>query len=138
MYLLDTNVISERLKPKPNTGVVRWLDAHDDEGYYLSVLTLGEIRKGIELQGDHRKKLRYIAWLEHSLPAQFVDRILGIDAHVADQWGRMIAKMTGTIQMIDSLIAATALVHNLSVVTRNEKDFSLFPVEVINPWKSTS
>jgi toxin FitB len=135
MYLLDTNVISERLRPTPDSNVIQWLEKNDIEEYYLSVLTLGEIRKGIEINPDERKKLRYLSWLEYSLPEQFGGRILTLDARIADRWGCMMAPLKGHIHMVDSLIAATAIAHDLCVVTRNVKDFSKFPVDLIDPWK---
>jgi hypothetical protein len=100
----------------------------------LSVLTLGEIRKGIDLLIDDERKLRLLDWLEVELPAFFSSRILPVDAAVADRWGRLIAQAGRPRPAIDSLLAATALTHGLRLVTRNSRDFDFLELEVINPW----
>lgn len=107
-----------------------------DEAHYLSVLTLGELRKGVELlpQGGKRERLRL--WLESELPAWFGDRLLPLDAAVADGWCRLLAKIRRTPSTTDSLIAATALHHDLRIVTRNVADFEFPGLEVVNPWMS--
>jgi predicted nucleic acid-binding protein len=134
-YLIDTNVLFELLKLQPHTNVVGWFNVVSSESLYLSVLTMGEIRKGIEKLDHSHKKSKLVMWLETELPTWFGDRILAIDQDVAERWGYITAKNTGNISAIDSLIAATALVHNLKVVTRNMKDFLIFPdLEVMNPW----
>lgn len=135
-YLLDTNVISELVRPRPDPGVVDWFRHAPDEALHLSVLTLGEIRKGIENLSDtvRREKLR--VWLEHDLPQWFEGRVLPIDVLVAERWGAMLGRIGRSLPAIDSLLAATALHHELRIVTRNEKDFEYFELEVINPWKT--
>jgi len=100
----------------------------------VSVLTLGEIRRGIEKLSDSRRRSRIIAWLELELPNWFEDRILPIDQAVADEWGRLTARAIPTPPIIDGLIAATALCHRLTIITRNNKDFSLAGIDIINPW----
>lgn len=134
-YLLDTNVISETVRPRPDKQVLDWFDKTPDDALHVSVLTLGEIRKGIEkmAQTEHRERLRI--WLEHNLPDWFEDRILPVDNHVAERWGVLSAELGRTPPAIDSLLAATALHHGLRLVTRNEQDFDFPSLEVINPWK---
>ncbi|MGV8039329.1 MAG: type II toxin-antitoxin system VapC family toxin [Thermoanaerobaculaceae bacterium] len=133
-YLLDTNVISELARPTPEPLVVAWFKAVPDEALFLSVLTLGEIRKGVDLlpPGSRREKLR--VWLETELPAWFGARLLPVDAQVADRWGRLLAEAGRPLAAIDSLIAATALCHDLRLVTRNAPDFAFPGLEVIDPW----
>jgi toxin FitB len=133
-YLLDTNVISELARSTPDARVVAWFRAIPDEALHLSVLTLGEARKGVDLlpAGSRREKLR--VWLETELPAWFGTRLLAVDAQVADRWGRLLAEAGRPVAAIDSLIAATALHHDLRLVTRNISDFSFPGLEVVDPW----
>lgn len=133
-YLLDTNVISEMVRARPNPGLLRWFAETPSVALHLSVLSLGEIRKGVEnlKKGDRKEKLR--VWLEQELPAWFEDRLLPVDAPVADQWGRMLAAVSRPVPAIDSLLAATALHHALRMVTRNQNDFVYPGLEVVNPW----
>jgi len=105
------------------------------EGLYLSVLSLGEIRKGVEKMSAGRRRDQILSWLEHDLPMWFEDRMLPVDNRVADEWGRLLSKLERTCPAIDSLIAATALNHHLTVVTHNIKDFDLPGVDTLNPWK---
>ncbi|BCB25948.1 ribonuclease VapC [Sulfurimicrobium lacus] len=133
-YLVDTNVLSELRRKNPNPGVVTWFTQRPATTLYLSVLTLGEIRKGIEGLGDEKRRMALLDWLETDLPAFFTGRILPVDAPVADRWGRLVAAAGRPLPAIDSLLAATALVHDLVLVTRNSRDFSDLPVQLINPW----
>lgn len=134
-YLLDTNIISELTRTHPHKGVVSWLGQVPDERLYLSVLSLGEIRKGAErLPADGRRE-RLRVWLEHDLPLWFGARILPIDKAVADRWGRLQHQAGRNLPVIDSLLAATALHHELRLVTRNLADFSYAGLEVIDPWR---
>jgi hypothetical protein len=135
-YLLDTNIISEVARTKPNAAVVEWLDKVPQSALHMSVLSLGEIRNGVERlkPGPRRESLR--VWLEQVLTAWLEDRILPVDHAVADQWGRLTAATKNTLSTADSLIAATALTHNLRVVTRNTKDFDVPGLELVNPWKA--
>jgi hypothetical protein len=119
---------------EPNVGVMNWFVQRPATTLYLSVLTLGEIRKGIDLLIDDERKLRLLDWLEVELPAFFSSRILPVDAAVADRWGRLIAQAGRPRPAIDSLLAATALTHGLRLVTRNSRDFDFLELEVINPW----
>ncbi len=133
-YLIDTNVLSELVRPTPNKHVVHWFENVPDESLYISVLTLGEIRKGIEKITDKNKREKLRIWLEHEIPNWFGSRILTIDFKITDRWGKMLAQLKHPAPAIDSLIAATALEHNLSIVTRNVEDFKFPTLEVINPW----
>ena len=101
---------------------------------FLSVLTLGEIRKGLERVSDGERRLKLLDWLEIELPAFFTGRILSVDIPVADRWGRLQVEVGRPVPAVDSLLAATALHHELRLVTRNEKDFEYPGLEVINPW----
>lgn len=134
-YLLDTNVISELVCAKPAKTVLAWFENIPSEALHISVLTLGEIRKGVEQmpEGARREKLRL--WLEHDLADWFGSRVLPVDVAVADRWGRLIAQMWRPVPSIDSLLAATALHHELRIVTRNQKDFEYPGLEVVNPWR---
>jgi predicted nucleic acid-binding protein len=137
-FLLDTNCISEAVCANPEPRVLAWIEAADETLLYLSVLTLGEIRKGLAALLPGRRRTKLETWLEVELRARFSGRILSIDAEVADRWGLLAADAKGQekpIPVIDGLLAATALHHNLTIVSRNVSDFSNLPVAVVNPWK---
>ena len=131
MYLVDTNVLSEARRGSREARV--WLSSVDPSGIYLSVITLGEIMKGIalKLRGDARTAATLTAWLEQ-LRRDYIDRILPISDRIALEWGRLAVERPRG--MADGLIAATALVHAKIIVTRNVEDFSDSRVPVINPW----
>lgn len=134
-YLIDTNVLSELRRNAPDPSVVSWFHKRPPASLYLSVLTLGEIRKGIELlSSDGRRQLALRDWLDVDLPAFFTGRILPIDGAVADRWGRIVAAAGRPVAAVDSLLAATAATHELILVTRNVRDFMAMPVTTINPW----
>jgi toxin FitB len=136
-FLLDTNVISELVKPKPEPKVIRWIDRTDESLLCLSVLSLGEIRKGIASLPNASRRVSLEAWLDYDLVLRFTGRILDIDQAVADRWGRMAAKALAAkspLPVIDGLLAATAVQHNLTLVTRNTKDVAVTGVAVFNPW----
>ncbi len=136
-YLLDTNVISELVSRQPNEQVMAWLDGIDDQLVYLSVITIGEIKRGIEKLPNSQRKGRLNKWLNEELLLRFDDKILSIDLPVMLTWGKLIAKLENqgrALPAIDSLLAATALYHDLNLVTRNEKVFDNTDVVVINPW----
>lgn len=135
-YLVDTNVVSELARPRPAPAVTRWFDAVADDALYLSVLSLGELRRGVELlpAGKRQEQLRH--WLERELPAWFGERLLPVDAAVADTWGRLQARAERTLPAVDSLLAATALHHRLRLVTRNTRDFEGAGLDTLNPWSS--
>lgn len=135
-YLLDTNVISETLKVVPNPNLKKWLQSVPAEALFLSVLSLGEIRKDIEKLPAGNRKNQLILWLDHELPDWFgLHNILNITQAVADRWGYLTAECSRTLPAIDGLLAASALTHNLKMVTRNTKDFDLPGLEVINPFE---
>lgn len=138
-FLLDTNFVSELVKPRPAPGVVDWIEAADEAILYLSVLTLGEIRKGLAGLVQGRRRTHLETWLEVELQERFAGRIVPIDASIADRWGLITAaaKAKGkTLSVIDGLLAATALHYNLTVVSRNAADFAMAQVQVLNPWQA--
>jgi predicted nucleic acid-binding protein len=138
-FLLDTNCVSELTRPRPDRRVMEWTDATNEASLYLSVLTLGEIRKGLAALPQGTRRTRLETWLEVDLKARFHGRILPVDAAVADRWGLLTAeaKRKGKpLPVIDGLLAATALHHNLTVVSRNVGDFARAHVAVLNPWEA--
>jgi predicted nucleic acid-binding protein len=134
-YLLDTNVISEFMKSTPNTKVVDWIESLPTEALHISVLTVGEIRKRVEKISDGKQRENLRVWLENELPRWFENRILPINLEVAKVWGRIQHAVGRPVPAIDSLLAATALHHELRIITRNTKDFIFPSLEVINPWE---
>jgi toxin FitB len=135
-YLIDTNVLSELRRKKPDAGVVAWVEQRPRQSLYLSVLTLGEIRKGIEQVKDPKRRQSLIDWLEVELPHYFVGRLLSVDSLTADRWGYLMASARRPLPAIDGLLAATALQHQLTLVTRNTRDFEGSGVALINPWEA--
>jgi len=136
-YLLDTNCISELVRIKPEPRVVSWMQATEETLLYVSVLTLGEIRKGLAGLPQGKRRTHLETWLEIELGARFAGRILPIDVSVADRWGLLAAsaKREGrTLSAIDGLLAATALHHQLTVATRNTRDLDRTGVSTFNPW----
>jgi predicted nucleic acid-binding protein len=133
-YLIDTNALSELRRKAPDPSVVDWFSQRPPATLHLSVLTLGEICKGIENISDEVRRQSLIDWLETDLPTFFTGRILPVDGAVADRWGRLCATAGRPLPAIDSLLAATALKHNLVLVTRNVKDFAGLPIQTFNPW----
>ena len=131
--MICTCALSEPVEPRPSGQVADWFDAASPDALFVSVLTLGEIRKGIERLGDGRRHARIVAWLESALPAWFEDRVLPFDTRIADEWGRLMARARN-IPAVDGLIAATALRRRLTIVTRNEADFAATGVDLLNPW----
>jgi toxin FitB len=139
IYLLDTNVVSEWVKPEPAPTVVEWLSGVDEEGAFLSVVSLAELRRGVDLLEAGRRRQRLEKWLSEDLAARFHGRILAIDILVADAWGRLTARASRagrTLGTMDGFVAATAAAHGLTLVTRNVRDFERLGVEVFNPWES--
>jgi len=137
-FLLDTNCISEAVRAKPEPRVLKWLEAVDESLLCLSVLTLGEIRKGVATLPQSRRRTLLEAWLDLDLKSRFAGRILSIDVGVADRWGLLSAeaKRKGKpLSVIDGLLAATALHHNLTIVSRNVDDFAGTQVSILNPWE---
>ena len=137
-FLLDTNVVSEWTKPRPNPGVVEWLGQVDEDEVFLSVVTFAELRRGIERLPAGARRERLDEWLRGELPLRFESRIVGVDGAIADEWGRLIAHRETrgrTIHTMDALIAATAQVHGLTLVTRNTEDFQASVKSLLNPWR---
>jgi predicted nucleic acid-binding protein len=139
-FLLDTNVLSEFARPdnKPEQRVKQWLEAADPSSLYASVLTFGEIKRGIEKLPHGKRRTHLETWLANDLHEWFENRLLVIDEAIANRWGTLAAaaQKTGTpLAIIDGLLSATALEHNLTVVTRNSTDFTAAGVPVLNPWK---
>jgi tRNA(fMet)-specific endonuclease VapC len=136
-FLLDTCVISELVSKNPNPRVIQWIDSIDEERLYLSVITIGEIKKGIEKLPSSKRKNKLKMWLEDELLVRFTGRLLPIDTKVVLAWGKLIAsleKQGYPMPAIDSLIAATALSGELDLVTRNDSDFLYSGVTLVNPW----
>lgn len=136
-YLLDTNVVSEWTKPVPNRGLIAFLDAVDEDRLFLSVVTLAEVRRGVDLLPEGKKRTRLDEWLAHDLRERFDARIIDVDVSVAEHWGRLSARASRAglhPPAMDCLIAATAAAHDLVVVTRNVSDFARFEIEILNPW----
>ncbi len=135
--LLDTCVISEFIAKQPNPKVVEFLDALDADDAYLSVITIGEIIKGIEKLPASRRKTELRDWLQNDLLARFQGKILPLDTDVIIEWGMLVARteLTGkAMPAVDSLIAATAIANKMTLVTRNVSDFEATGIEVVNPW----
>ncbi len=136
-YLLDTCMISELTKSEPNKKVVEWVLNENETNFYISVLTFGELYKGIEKLPESRKKEELGIWVENELKDRFQNRIIGIDLSISTIWGKIqcIAEKKGRpMPAIDFLIAATGIVHDLIVVTRNVSDMEQSGVKLFNPW----
>ncbi len=139
-YLLDTNVISELMKVRPARSVAEWITATPEHLMHLSVITIGEIRKGIDLLNeDEPKRAALQSWLDHDLRIRFADRLLSFDEWTAERWGQIEAiakRQRVTLPTIDAQLVATALHHGLTFVTRNTADVRLTGVPLFNPWSS--
>jgi toxin FitB len=136
-WLLDTNVVSESVKPQPDPNVIRWLAEVDEAAVHLSVLVLAEIRRGIELLPPGRRRMRLSGWLENDLARRFERRILDIDRRVAERWGVLMAaaRKSGVgLGALDGFFGATALVHGLTLATRDASPFERLSVPVFDPW----
>lgn len=138
-FLLDTNVVSELMKPRPSHKVVSWVSATPEELMYLSVITIGEVRKGIDLLAiDDPRRPALQGWLDRDVRLRFAGRLLPFDDGVAERWGQLEAfarKRRLTVPTIDAQLAATALHHGLTFVTRNTTDLAPTGVPVIDPWR---
>jgi len=136
-WLLDTPVLSELIRATPKESVIDWLQAQDENDLFLSVLTLGELEKGIAKLSDSRRKTTLRKWVRTNLMARFETRVLVIDHKVAARWGTLVGtseRKGRPLPVIDSLIAATAIAHELTVVSRNAKDFERCGIPCLNPW----
>ena len=135
-FLLDTNAVSEWVKPQPNPGVIAWMEAVDEDRIFLSVVSLAELNYGVERMAAGKRRSRLEGWLRDELPLRFEGRILPVDAWVAEAWGITVSRGEGVgrpIGVMDGFLAATAEIHRLTLVTRNVSDFPLLKV-VLNPW----
>lgn len=135
--LLDTNVLSEVQRPAPSPKVLAWLDTIDEDRAFISVASIAELRRGIALLEDGRRRTALAAWLAHDLPERFVGRILPIGPAVAERWGDLMAQSRRSgvaLSVMDGFFAATALTSDLAFVTRNVKDFAALGVKLLNPW----
>jgi toxin FitB len=137
-FLLDTNIPSELIRVRPERRVVEWIHGADDEQLFLSVVTIGEISKGFTIHPDSKRRAQLQHWLDYTLRPWFAGRILAINEPVAQRWGVLDGKcqLQGTsLNAADGLVAATALEHDLTIVTRNVKDFDGLAVGILNPWE---
>jgi predicted nucleic acid-binding protein len=137
-FLLDTNVVSEWVKPRPDPHVVAWLVDVDEDGVFMSVVTFGALRHGIERLPAGRRRAQLDQWLREELPLRFEGRVLSIDAAVANAWGTIVAERERAgrpISTMDAFVAATAEVHDLTLVTRNASDFKSSVKTIYNPWR---
>lgn len=138
-YLLDTNVVSELIKPRPEPHVIAWVRSIDEAELYLSVLTFAEIRYGVEklAQGARRDRLR--RWMETELAGRFENRVLNVDRDIAEVWGVIMARAAAAsvrLPVMDTLLAATAERHEMTMVTRNVRDFARAGVAILDPWSA--
>ena len=136
-YLLDTCLVSELIKKEPNPKVVTWLDSRDEESLFLSVLTMGELQKGVSKLPDNDRKETLQNWIESDLTERFAGRILDVNLGISLVWGRLLGanELEGvSLPVMDSLIAATAIANGMTVVTRNVKDMGRCTSKVLNPW----
>lgn len=136
-YLLDTCVVSEMIRPKPSAKVIEWLTSEDEYDFVISVLTLGELHKGIEKLDKSSRKEALHNWVEYDLKERFRTRIIDIDSQVAAMWGTIqgrAERVGKPMPAIDALIAATGIAHHLTVVTRNTVDMQESGVALLNPW----
>lgn len=135
-YLVDTNVLTEMTRKEPNPAVFRWLKA-EEQRVFISVITVGEIVRGVQRLPPGVKRERLLEWIERGVKANFARRIIPVDLGVMEKWALLQARMTAggrSLPILDSLIAATAAVHQLTVVSRNVADFSEADVPLLNPW----
>ena len=137
-FLLDTNVLSEPMKARPNAGVLSWLAQVDEDSVFLSVVTITELRYGIERLATGKRRDRLEGWLRKDLTSRFGERILPVDLEIADACGRLVARSETVgrpIEARDAFIAATAEVRGLTLVTRNVSDFEATVKDIVTPWK---
>jgi toxin FitB len=138
MYLLDTNVVLEAVKPQPDAKVLHWLQTNSPSRFYISALSIGELEQGIVRSPSPKRAKELRSWLETELKPSFRNRILGLDEVVMTTWGHSTGEALNKgrpASFLDSLLAATAMTHQLILVTRNVKDVSMFSVNTFNPWE---
>jgi predicted nucleic acid-binding protein len=135
-FLLDTNAVSEWVKPRPNAGLIRWMEAADEDRVFLSVISLAELRYGVERMAAGARRTRLEQWLLRELPLRFEGRILPVNHKIAEAWGRTVSRceaMGRPVGAMDAFLSATAEIHRLTLVTRNVSDFPVLKA-VLNPW----
>nr|WP_210318936.1 type II toxin-antitoxin system VapC family toxin [Rhizobium paranaense] len=135
--MLDTNVLSEVTRPRPDAQVLQWLDSLDEDRSFISVVSIAEIRRGVALMDSGRKRDALTEWLAQDLPQRFEHRVLPVNEPIAMAWGDLmgLAKRNGRgLSSMDGLIAATAITHDLTLATRNIRDFEGFGIELADPW----
>jgi predicted nucleic acid-binding protein len=135
-FLLDTNTVSEWVKLRPNPGLMDWMESADEDRIFISVVSLAEIRYGVERLTAGRRRNRLEQWLRYELPLRFENRILPVDVAIAEVWGKTVLRSEAAgrpIGVMDAFLAATAETHQLTLVTRNVSDFPLFKA-LLNPW----
>lgn len=135
-FLLDTNVVSEWTKPRPNPGLIGWMESIDEDRVFISVITLAELSYGVERLAPGARRRRLEAWLGHDVPLRFEGRILPVDANIAEAWGKAVSRSAAAGRLIgamDAFLVATAEFHHLTLVTRDVSDFQLLKA-VLNPW----
>jgi toxin FitB len=138
-FLLDTNIPSELVRTQPEPQVTAWVTAQDLDSLFLSVVSVGELRKGITIMPPGKRKAELLVWLDADLPELFSGRVLPMTQAIAERWGVLEGQrqlMGRPLNVPDAQIAATALEHDLTVVTRNMKDFEDLGVTILNPWKT--
>jgi toxin FitB len=136
-FLLDTNVVSEMVQVKPNAGVMTWLAEADEDDVYVSVITLAELRYGVERLRTGKRRMRLAEWLHGELPLRFEGRIVPIDDVVAGGWGKVVARRKAVgrpIGAMDAFVAATAIAYEMTIVTRNVSDFTPSLKGILDPW----
>lgn len=139
-YLLDTNVVSEAMHQRPAPQPLAWLAAQEDDDLFISAITLGELRRGALLLGDGRKRRTLLRWIDADIKEAYAERILAADAEVMERWAQLQAdcsRVGRTLPVLDGLLAATALAHDLILATRNLGDFEGIGVPLLNPWEWT-
>lgn len=135
-FLLDTNAVSEWVKPRPNPGLVGWMESEDEDRMFISVASLAELRYGVERLPAGRRRNRLEEWLQYELRLRFENRILPVDPTVAEAWGRTVSRSEAAgrpMGIMDAFLAATAETHELTLVTRNTSHFQLLKA-LLNPW----
>ena len=135
-FLVDTNAVSEWVKPRPNPGLIGWMESADEDRIFISVVSLAELHYGVERMAAGRRRSRLEQWLQHELPLRFESRILPVDTKVAEAWGKTVSRSEAAgrpIGAMDAFLAATAETHHLTLVTRNVADFPLLKA-VLDPW----
>jgi toxin FitB len=135
-FLLDTNAVSEWVKPRPNPGLVGWMESADEDRIFISVISLAELGYGVERIAPGNRRRRLEEWLRDELPLRFEGRILPVDSEVAEAWGKTVSRNEAArrpIGAMDAFLAATAETHRMTLVTRNVADFPLLQA-ILNPW----